>query len=360
MPWRSCGRALAAETARINAVRIMFGGKHPELEAKAIAEGWDLTRCELEKLRADRPAAPTMITGVDRSVTSELLEAACVLSARLDQPEKHYDAAVLERASKRFRNSIGLQELLLEAAWANGYTGRTFRASREVLQYAFGHQIEASFSSVDIGGILSNIANKFLLEGFYSVERTWRNIAAIRNVSDFKTVTSYRLIGKDQYEQVPPGGEIKHGTLGNETFTNKADTYALMLSIDRRDIINDDLGAITLVPRKLGRGSGLKINDVFWKVFLNNAAFFVAGNNNYISGAGTVLGIDGLTQAETAFMEQVDADGKPIGIMPAFMLVPPSLSASARSSSGLWNCVTTPPTRNIRSAIRTRANTRSR
>ena len=146
-------------------------------------------------------------------------------------------------------------------------------------------------------------------------------------MNDFKTVTSYRLIGKDQYEQVPPGGEIKHGTLGNETFTNKADTYALMLSIDRRDIINDDLGAITLVPRKLGRGSGLKINDVFWKVFLNNAAFFAAGNNNYISGAGTVLGIDGLTQAETAFMEQVDADGKPIGIMPAFMLVPPTLSA---------------------------------
>ena len=33
-----------------------------------------------------------------------------------------------------------------------------------------------------------------------------------------------------------------------------------MLTIDRRDIINDDLGAITTVPRKLGRGSGLKIN----------------------------------------------------------------------------------------------------
>ena len=65
--------------------------------------------------------------------------------------------------------------------------------------------------------------------------------------------------------------------MGNETYTNKADTYGLMLSIDRRDIINDDLGAITTVPRKLGRGSGLKINDVFWATFLNNAAFFTAG-----------------------------------------------------------------------------------
>ena len=78
---------------------------------------------------------------------------------------------------------------------------------------------------------------------------------------------------------------MKHGTLGNETYSNRADTSGLMLSIDRRDVINDDLGAITTVPQKLGRGSDLKINDVFWTTFLNNAAFFTAGNVNSISGA---------------------------------------------------------------------------
>ncbi len=103
---------------------------------------------------------------------------------------------VLDR--KRFRGGIGLQELLLEAAWANGYSGRNFRDSRNVLKFAFNPGIEAGLSTIDIGGILSNVANKFLLEGFFSVERTWRNITAVRNVSDFKTVTSYRLVGKDQ------------------------------------------------------------------------------------------------------------------------------------------------------------------
>src|SRR5262249_53089983 len=152
-----------------------------------------------------------------------------------------------------------------------------------------------------------NVANKFLLEGFYSVEGAWRNISAIRNVTDFKTITSYRLIGKDQYEQIAPGGQLKSGTLGNETYTNKADTYGLMHTIDRRDIINDDLGAITLVPRKLGRGSGLKINDVFWTVFLNNSAFFTVGNKNYLSGTDTVLSVDGLSKAEVAFLDQVDS-----------------------------------------------------
>ncbi|HMO16231.1 MAG TPA: hypothetical protein PKA83_19085, partial [Pirellulaceae bacterium] len=180
---------------------------------------------------------------------------------------------------------------------------------------------------IDVGGILSNVANKFLLEGFFSVERTWRNVTAVRNVSDFKTVTSYRLIGKDQYEQVAPGGELKHGTLGEEKYENKADTYGLMLSIDRRDIINDDLDAITTIPRKLGRGSGLKINDVFWSTFLANTNFFKVANKNFISGATTALSIDGLTEGEVTFMEQVDSDGKPIGVMPLVLLVPPALSA---------------------------------
>ncbi len=315
-----------AETSRIATIRRLCAGQHLDVEAQAIREGWDATRTELEILRANRPKAPAIHVH-DQNVSTQVLEAACMLTAGLDEPEKHCEMQALDLAAKRFRGGIGLQELLLEAAWANGYSGRNFRDSRNVLKFAFNPGIEAGLSTIDIGGILSNVANKFLLEGFFSVERTWRNITAVRNVSDFKTVTSYRLIGKDQYEVVSPGGELKHGTLGEEQYTNKADTYGLLLAIDRRDIINDDLGAITTVPRKLGRGSGLKINDVFWTIFLANSDFFKVGNKNYISGADTALTIDGLTKGEVTFMDQVDGDGKPIGVLPAILLVPTALSA---------------------------------
>jgi len=315
--------AALAETNRVAAIREICVGRFPQIESQAIHEGWDKTRCELEVLRAGRPKAPAVqVRESGSALNGSLLEAACMMTAKLDGVENLFDEPTLEAAGRRFRGGIGLQELLLEAAWANGYSGRNFRDSRAVLRFAFQPELEAGFSTIDIGGILSNVANKFLLDGFFSVERTWRNLCAVRNVSDFKTVTSYRLIGKDQYEQVQPGGELKHGTLGNETYTNRADTYGLMLSIDRRDIINDDLGAITTVPRKLGRGSGLKINDVFWATFLANSSFFTADNKNYLTGADTTLGIDGLTKAEVAFMDQVDSDGKPIGVMPAILLVP--------------------------------------
>ena len=307
-----------AETNRIARIRELCAGQFSDIEAQAIREGWEPDRCALQVLRASRPKAPA-VHFRDNTVNAAVLQAACLMSAGLQNAEQEIDEATLEAADRRYRGSIGLQELLLEAAWANGYTGRNFRDARAVLRFAFRPDLQAGFSTIDIGGILSNVANKFLLEGFFSVERVWRNICAIRNVSDFKTVTSYRLIGKDQYEVVAPGGELKSGTLGNETYSNKADTYGLILSIDRRDIINDDLGAITTVPRKLGRGSGLKINDVFWATFLANTNFFKTANKNYLEGADTALSIDGLTKAEVNFMDQVDSDGKPVGVMPAIL-----------------------------------------
>ena len=52
--------AALAETNRIAAIRQICAGKFPEIEAQAIREGWDATRCELEVLRASRPKAPAV------------------------------------------------------------------------------------------------------------------------------------------------------------------------------------------------------------------------------------------------------------------------------------------------------------
>ncbi len=53
---------LATEMRRVGDVRRTCGGRHDDIEAKAIEEGWDVTRTELEVLRADRPQAPAMAT----------------------------------------------------------------------------------------------------------------------------------------------------------------------------------------------------------------------------------------------------------------------------------------------------------
>jgi hypothetical protein len=333
--------AQAAELRRVREIEQLALKYHREapdaLEAiKAMAQDAIDGHCTLRDtdnalLRLTMPKAPDTRHRPDVIKGQTLAAAVCAAGGLQDIAAK-FSPNVLEEAHSQFHHGLGLEELILVAAQANGFTGRNVRSDMEgALRAAFNPRIEAGMSTVDLGGIVTAAGNKFLLEGFMSVERTWRNICSVRNVKDFKTVTSYRMIGRDQYELVAPGGELKHGALGNESYTNKADTYGLQLVIDRRDIINDDLGAITTVPRKLGRGSGLKINDIFWTIFMNNGAFFLTANKNYMSGAGdlSVLNINGLTAGEVLFNDLVDADGKPTGIIPAILLVPTALTATA-------------------------------
>jgi hypothetical protein len=110
---------------------------------------------------------------------------------------------------------------------------------------------------------------------------------------------------------------------------NQARTYAKLITITRQDIINDDLGALTEVPNELGLGAASKLNKVFWTTFLDNATFFSTSNNNLATSSP--LGISGLTNAETKFMEQTKPDGSPLDITPRFLLVPVALANTARA-----------------------------
>jgi hypothetical protein len=52
--------AQAAEAARVLAIRQVCAGRHPEIEAQAIQEKWDVNRTALAVLRAERPKAPAV------------------------------------------------------------------------------------------------------------------------------------------------------------------------------------------------------------------------------------------------------------------------------------------------------------
>lgn len=316
--------AAAEETERLAAIKAAAGG-NAKLEAQAIKEGWSVEKTELAALRASRPAAPAGHVVPGGPASPAVIEAAACMALGLKGKAitESFDDRTLEAASKL--RGIGLQEIILMAAAQAGYTTRP-----GCIRSDLGGVLRAAFSSADIAGILSNTANKFILDSFMAVEQTWRQIAAIRNARDFKTMTSYRLTGNLQYEKVGANGEIKHGELGTDSMTNKVDTHAKMMAISRQDIINDDLGALQKIPAMLGRGAGLQLNEVFWTEFLaDNTTFFTLALGNYMEGAGTVLSIDQLTALELLFLNMLDSNGKPLGITPRYLLTPNALTVKA-------------------------------
>jgi len=313
--------SFAAETARLAGIKKECGDKHLDLQAKAITENWTVEKTALEVLRASYPSTPA-IHMADKTLTDDILCASICSMGKLQGLEKVFDDKTLQASHDRFKGRFGLQKLIMEAAWANGHVGRHFDDD----MHGF---FRAAFSTLSLPGIMANTANKFSLAAFMGVESVWREICTTRPVKDFKGIVSYRMTGNFEHEEVGKSGELKHGYVGEESYTNQAKTYGKMFSITRRDIINDDLGALTAIPAMLGRGAALKLNKVFWAAFLDNLSFFSTAHNNFDDGADSALDVAGLTAAELMFLNQVDADGNPLSIDPAVLLVPNALFTPA-------------------------------
>jgi hypothetical protein len=277
----------------------------------------------------------------DRGITERVLMAAVCEAGRLQNLDKHFKDEELQAAHSTFRDGISLNQFFIMAAEANGFRGTTGgRMTLDVQRAAFGQtsarQIQAQgFSTIDVANITGAIANKFIHEGWMGVDQTALRIAAIKSVRNFQTATTVSLTGALQYEEIGAAGEIKHGTTDEQVYTNQAKTYGLMLAITRQDIINDDLGALTAVPRRLGRGAMLLLNHIFWTEFmgLEGAGFFASGNANINTGVADMT-VGGLDATETIFMNQTDYDGKPLGIQPAIILVPTALKNKALTLMG--------------------------
>jgi phage head maturation protease len=284
----------------------------------------------MEKLiaaRDERPAAPAVHVVKDSAPSSEVIEASFALQGGLPGVEKKYRPEVLEAAHKA-RREISISEVLLQAAAANGYDG-----PRRVTSSTLRPILAAAWATHSIADILSSTVNKFLLAGFDSVESAWRRISAVRSVNDFKTVTSYRLNGSFKFDAVSNGGELKNAAANDEKREISASTYGIMTSVTRTDLINDDLGALTAVPQRIGRGGALKLNDVFWAEFVDDGSFFTSGRAN-LSAGSLALSVANLKALATKYRKLKDPDGNPVAVEPRILLVPPDLELTAAEIMG--------------------------
>jgi len=312
-----------------------------ELSAKAVSSNWSLEKTEVEFLRASRGSAPAIHVAGGGTVTQEVIEAAFCRQENLKTLEKRFKPETLDAVDRHFPRGASLKQVMLEAAWAGGYDGRHFPNSHpgieSLLRCAFQPQIRAGFSTLSLPGIFANTANKFLLEGFSFVEQTYKSISRVRSVNDFKAVTSYRMLDGGDFLEVGATGELKHGTLSEESFSNQAKTYGRMMSVTRQDIINDDLGALTQIPSMLGRKSGEKVNTVFWTAFNANTSFFADPSQHYLKGSTSTLTATGLDLASKKWDAKTDDGstsiangGRPLGAEPRILLVGPALWYAAR------------------------------
>jgi hypothetical protein len=311
--------AINAETERVNGIRAACGGRFNDIEERAIVEGWDVRRTRLEVLRAGRPTPPAFSTR-SFAPTRQTLEAAVLAHMGYEHlAEKYLGATAAQQARDlRATNLIDLCRAALEL------DGKDVPGGRDAL-------IRAALSTYSLPVALGDAANKLLMDAYTETPATWRSFAGIKSATDFKPHTGLRGSDVGDLTQLAPGGEIKHGSVKEMTYPFRIDTFAKMISIDRRDIINDDLSLFDETARNLGRAAMRSLSDLVYQVLLANAGnFFSGGHANYDTGTATALSSASLGAGIAKMMSQRDGEGRDLDIRPRTLLVPPELQQTAK------------------------------
>jgi hypothetical protein len=295
-----------------------------KIAAECIENGSTVRDAELLILRATRPRAPAVMRAAD-APTQAVLEASLCLAMGLNDDklskDRDYGPEVMARAwPLRNQGLRGTIAATLEASGIRVPHGRQ-ELFDAVLQL---RNVRAEgFSTINLPGILGNVANKILLDAFLQIEVTYDKIASQADFSNFHIHSIYRLESLGDFALVPPDGELKHGNLGQDSYTMQLATRGQILTLTRQDIINDDLNAFRSLPAQIARKARIAVEKALYTVLMEGSdVFYTVTRGNRLVGS---LGITELGAAEAALLSMVDQNGDPIYATPRYLIVPPAL-----------------------------------
>ena len=296
-----------------------------EILAKALEGTWSLDKAELETIKAGRTQTFNINQGHNHEAnTMESIEIAAAMSmgVKADNLVKMYSEQQVEIAS--INKGIGIKQVFEAVCNFHGLP----------IPSVFGDQtIRAAFTTISLPDIFSNALNKVLLQQYDAFDSTSLQVSMQSDVQDFKQIQRTRLVGTGELLEVAGDGELKSGTLDEDTFNQQISTFGRLIWLTRKDIINDELGAFAQITRMMGRKGIQKRETLFWDLVKNGETsnFFSAGNNNLLTGANSVLSIASISTAIAAAADQKAKDGTPVAIRMRKLVVPPALESTAKA-----------------------------
>lgn len=331
-PEQIMAQGVAAEAARRTAISAAFApfAAHQELRDTCLNDIACTAESANAKLLAAMGAATTPTASVRHPghVTNGNLVGDSVrasLFGRLGLEENQADNAY---------NHMTLRELA-RASLADRNIGVATLRPMDMVGLSFTH--DAS----DFGNILLDASARSLLSGWEDAEETYHLWTRQGRLSDFKVANRVGLGSMSTLREVRPGAEYKYITLGDTGETIRLATYGEIFSINRQAIINDDLDALSAIPRLMGAAARATIGDLVYDTLINNGKMkdgkplFDASRKNLFTGAGSALSIAAMSAAKTAMALQ---KGKPakegekartLNVRPAFLLCPVALEDQA-------------------------------
>lgn len=307
----------------------------PDLAQRRIRERFEgqvVTRAQIqEAVTAERDylsqLAPARISGLggSRDVT--------VGASKLDRLQAAVDRAFgleIEDPALRTVKPIGLRQLYQEITLGGDpeVTG--------VLQESVQREmLREAFDSTTLPRVMSNAMNRRLTRDYNEVDYGERRIISVVSASDFRTREAIRVGYFGDISTVNPetGDYQELAAYGEESAQYAVGQKGNLVTITRKHIINDDIGAVAKVVGRMGRAARRTFAKFVWKFIKDNPqiyttkTFFHATQGNLLTDP---LSVAALNKARLALANQTEpGSGEKLGLKPALLAIPAELLAVA-------------------------------
>ncbi len=204
---------------------------------------------------------------------------------------------------------------------------------------------EADTTTSSFSYLLGTSMNKRLLKDYQAWPSEWQKFCTITPIKDFKQQDRIRLGAFGSLATVAEDTAYASITLADTKASYTPTKRGNLVAVTRETIVNDDLYAIKQIPGKLAvaaaftlaefvygllSANGAAIYDTF-KLFdsVNHGNTGVTTANLGTPNSGAGLASAALQTAVTKMRRQTNLAGKPIGLKPRFLVVPPELEFTA-------------------------------
>lgn len=231
------------------------------------------------------------------------------------------------------------------------YFGHTFRdlaidclrrRGESVTALSTGSLVERGLHTTsDFPLIFGDAVGRTLRMAYEAAPQGIKTVAKQANARDFRAKSRIILGEAETLDWVGEGGEFRYGSMPEAAESYRIDTFGKIFAISRQAIVNDDLGAFADPARRFGQAAAefeaqflvdlLETGNGAGPVMSDGTTLFQSEHANLAETGGPPTP-DAFSTCRKSMRLQKGLSGKPINVVPKYVLVPAELETEAEQA----------------------------
>jgi HK97 family phage prohead protease len=316
--------ASAAERRRCTTIAQLgaTGGVPADIVDSAVRDGMSVANFRTTAITAlAARQANTSHIRVDRDETETRMEG---MSLEIRRALAGEDAPRHESAQRY--HGLSIVEMAAHVIGHRGSVPHSISGREDILRRAF-------HTTSDFPLMVESAVNGRMADRYINAAPTYRQLCLQRDVSDFRPAAFYRPGDLPAPMLLGEAGEIQYGTFGESREYIAVASYARMLAIGRRLLVNDSYQAIDDILASYASRILAFEENMFWGQVRSNSAagptLITTGRGVFnttdgsLASAAAAIGVASVGTGRAAMRKRKSLDGLFVGASPAFIAAGP-------------------------------------